>query len=320
RARLLHAEASDISEAASRRATARLRDLADSALKVEGWQSLNRGIARAAQGFAGVLSANVELAGDAFGSLPGVGDGRSRTAARKALWAAGAATVQPWLAVEQLVDRWQEGDYARTAGEAAGVFVLKGHGGKKEALFGAHNAMPLEVLGALKGFEGPERFVLEHAQASFWKQLQHFAKLPAPTVEELLRDGVDLVQQEALGGHTLLKHVGRDLEFLGRRQLAEAPRSRELKTMSSFASEEEAELAVNRTLGFGSNAAELRAWADSHETKALRLESPAEGMGLVRGPSGTAVPASFAIIEFAKDRRGRVILNSAFLEPHRGAA
>jgi hypothetical protein len=85
---------------------------------------------------------------------------------------------------------------------------------------------------------------------------------------------IDLEAEEAAGGHTIARHVGKDLSYLSTR-LTESPR---LQAASSFTTLRSAEVAVSDCLRV--NAASIEAWAAS---------TPAEGARLVVTSRGTAV-------------------------------
>lgn len=317
RAALLQREAEELEATASRRVAARLRQLAAEAPRVSGWTNTNRGIGRAVDGAVGPMVGLGQLAGDVVLALPGVTDPDARDAARQELWAAGAALAQPWLMVESFLDELEQGQYAHAGGGLAGVLVLRGFGGRRVDLFGAHDDMPLGVLASLKQVpiltaKDTAAWVAEHGQALFWAELQRFRGMAAPTVEKLLADGVDLVQQEALGGHTLLKHVGRDLEFLAKRQGDDKRANGWTNPASSFASQAEAEVAVHRVMTFGDNPERLRAWAETATEGQLRIRGPVDGIGRVIGISGQEVRSESVILEFRR-RPGGIFLNSGFI-------
>ena len=106
------------------------------------------------------------------------------------------AALQPWLAVEQAIAGFQGGRYASTAGALAGGLVLHHSGGKQVRLFGRHDNLPLGVLAALSRVEKGEgvvalqKWLVQHAQATFLADVRRFAALPAPSVSELLKVGV----------------------------------------------------------------------------------------------------------------------------------
>ena len=125
---------------------------------------------------------------------------------------------------------------------------------------------------------------------------------------------VNLVQQEALGGHTLLKHVGRDADFLRLRQIVERTTMTMARSpFSSFGSQLEAEMLINRTLRRADNAEALRGWLQSSDPKPLKLEGPSFGMGSLVSPSGMRVTSRFVIIELKRGERGSSYVNTAYL-------
>ena len=89
-------------------------------------------------------------------------------------------------------------------------------------------------------------------------------------VDELLRDGVNLLQQEALGGHVIWKHSGRDDDFLRLRQRSEQRKDGTFKSISTFDTEAQAVTAIDAALRMRGSQEKLRALAARGRTHARR--------------------------------------------------
>ena len=319
RARLLRAEAERISDVASCRVAAELRALTADAPHVSGWTSAGRGLAKFDRGFAEPAQGMAALAGDAVASLPLAGSDADRTAARRQLWTGAQAMAQPWLAIEDILAKFQQGEWQSASGSIMGTLVLRGHGGKRVALFGSHDALPLPVLTALRLPGRPvelaavDAWVEANAQRLFWQDLQRFKTLPAPSVDELLRDGVNLIQQEALGGHTLFKHVGRDEDFLRRRQLAETKPGEYPNPASSFFDQSEAETVVNAVIGGRPTQDTLRRLAAGEGGSTISIHFLAEDIGTLINADGRAVAVRAGMLEFKRGSAG-VFINRVLLK------
>jgi hypothetical protein len=319
RARLLRAEAERISDVASCRVAAELRALAADAPHVSGWTSAGRGLAKFDRGFAEPAQGMAALAGDAVASLPFAGSDAGRTAARRQLWTSAKAMAQPWLAIEDILAKFRQGEWQSASGSIMGTLVLRGHGGKRVALFGSHDALPPPVLTALRLPGRPvelaavDAWVEANAQRLFWQDLQRFKTLPAPSVDELLRDGVNLIQQEALGGHTLFKHVGRDEDFLRRRQLAETKPGEYPNPASSFFDQAEAETVVNAALSSSGIGHRLREFSAGTGGPTLGLTFLTDDVGALVGRDGQIVRVRTGLVEFKRGTHGGVFVNRVYL-------
>jgi hypothetical protein len=324
RARYLRAEAEQQESLAAGRLALALHALADDAPAVSRWTRASHSALVFSRAAAAPVTGTVALGGVLVEALPMVGTPAERAAARKEAWAAAKAAGQPWLAVEDLLDKLSEHEWAQAAGVAVPGLVLRSRGlpGKRTALFGTHDDLPHPVLRALQlggGADGAARlaevdlWVAEHAQRQFLMEAERLKALPVPTLADLRRDGVNLVQQEALGGHTILKHVGRDLDFLRRRQLAEARPGKKPAHFSSFLDRQEAEDLITAALRDPSNRSELEAFA-SGERKNLRISSPAEGHGLLIDEHGQPLVARFVIVDLIRDNKGEINVQTSFLD------
>jgi hypothetical protein len=318
-ARIL-SEAADRAEyTASTRLAAQLHDLAADAPHLSGWQSANRSLGRFGAGVGQPLAGGLSMAGDAYLSTPFVGDAASRDAAREALKEEALAMAQPWLGIEALLKELGDGQFAHVSGSLAAGLIMRKWGAidsKNVRLFGTHDGLPEPVLLAMRRGIDPDLravngWVLEHEQRTFGELLERMQALPLPGVEDLIKNGADLLLQEARGGHMLLKHVGRDAEFLNRRMLLEPVRDG-LVPKSSFVDLDEAERIVASALATGGN--ELRAWAATDERR-LRMREPlSEPAGLLVNVHGQVVQAQRVVMEFVRERDGSVRLATAYVE------
>jgi hypothetical protein len=321
RATLLRAEASQQELLASGRLVAVLRSLADDAPHLSGWTSVSRSAAAFAPGASDQVRGVATVATDVALSLPLVGNAESRARARKELWAATRAMAQPWLAVEELLDRLSRGQYAYASGNLGAALVLRVRGARGRAVekFGAHDAMHPDVLWGLKrgGFgdadlAGVRAWVEQRAQRELLEALLRLEQVPLPSLEELIGGRVDLLHQEAHGGHTLLRHIGRDVDFLRMRQLTEPGPGGVPIQKSSFLNLDEAEEVV--TMALRDNAAKLVKWYESHKATlqiVAELQRPA---GLLVGGDGELGSARSAIVRLARLKDGSVIVTTAYLK------
>lgn len=307
---------------ASSRLTAQLQELASDAPRLSGWQHINRALAGFSAGAGSQISGSIALAAHAYRSLPLVGDQASRDGAREALKQDAEAMAQPWLGIEATLEQLMDGQVAHGLGSLSAGLVMRrwGHGrGRDFALFGAHDDLPDDVLRAMtRGGTAPHLaaaglWSAHHVQQEFVDSLLKLRTLPLPRVEELITNGADLLLQEAHGGHTLLKHVGRDEDFLHKRQAFEPRVMRPFEPKSSFVSLEEAERLVAGTLLTGDRA--VRAWISRSDSRALTLrQNLSESAGLVLNRYGQLVAARRSAVVLIHDRAGRVRILTAYLE------
>ncbi|MGB8650810.1 MAG: RNase A-like domain-containing protein [Mycobacteriales bacterium] len=318
RAQGLRRAAADQEERASAALVAVLLNLADDAPHLSGWTSVSHTVADVARGAGDQVSGTASLGRDAFLSVPWVGDAASRTAARRRLWEQAAAMTQPWLAIEDLLRELDEGQWAHAGGSFGAALVLRRAGarGRRVELFGAHDDLPLGVLGALRrGGHGDdlaaaERWVTQHAQQEFLEAVLRLRQVPLPTLGELLDGGVDLLHQEAHGGHTILKHVGRDPDFLRRRQEAE-PGPEGPAPMSSFVDLDAAESAVAAALN--AHRVVVERWlAGTRPRTQLRLEVPSL-QGVLVDPAGRVATHGAVIVRLVRVAKQSFRVETAFL-------
>jgi hypothetical protein len=229
--------------------------------------------------------------------------------------------VQPWLGIEALLRQLGDGQFAKVTGTLSAGLVLRRSSlvSKKNEFFGTHDDLPRDVLRSMYDLgHGPDLaatslWLEQHAQREFVVELERLQKLPLPGVEELIAQGGSLLLQEGRGGHTLLRHVGRDVDFLHRRQAREPDENGFAVAKSSFLDLNEANRVVASVLS--DQAGRLREWAEGAKAKPLRLEAPlAEPAGVMVDGYGHVVEARQAVVVLARNRDGNFRILTAFVE------
>jgi hypothetical protein len=315
-------QAEQAEQAAAARLLLVLHDLIDRAPRTGAWTTTQHDLANFAAGLddavKGVGSTVVSL----FRSLPGVGSSAARSTARHEVVEAAEDSLQPWKQVQQLLDALHDGRGWRTSGEVAGTALLRARGvrGHRVDFFGAHDELPAAVMlvldrgaQALSEQVALDFWLAEHLRQEFVQALLRLEREPLPSLDELDLYGVDLLHQEAAGGHALQRHLGRDADFLRDRQRIEPGRDGGPQPFSSFSTLDEAEALVSEVLQ--ANLAQVRAYLASTDVKArdFRLRVPA-GTGTVISARGELVAARTAIVRLVK-RNGTVRVATAFLNP-----
>ena len=302
------------------RVALQLRELARDAPGSSAWTSAGRFASQFAQGASDQIEGTASMVGDVWGSVPLVGTAQERAAARRRFWEDAKALAQPWLAIEDALSRLADGKYGYLGGSLSAAMVLRTRGarGKIVAKYGAHDALPLDVLWGLKrgGYGDGDlasirKWVETRAQKHFVSELLRLEQVPLPSLEEMIASGhVDLMLQEAHGGHTLLRHIGRDIDFLRMRQDTE-PGRRGPISKSSFLDIDEAERVVTDAVGDGQG--EIRTWlrGDQPELELhVELRTPA---GLLVAPRGWLSDATEAIVRIVRVGDGSMRVVSAYV-------
>ncbi|MDX6267938.1 MAG: Bacterial CdiA-CT RNAse domain [Frankiales bacterium] len=321
RARELRIAAAQEEARAAQRLAQLLHDLADRAPRVSGWTTAGHHAANFVQGVGDALQGVGSTFLAAARSLPGVGTRAHRAEARGELVDSLEDAVQPWKQVRELYDELTSGHAWLASGQLAGalLFRFRGAHGKLVDRFGGHDGLPDNVLLALRRGGLPS---VHDAQLDVWlasrlrqelvEALKAFENVPLPVLDDLLVNGVDLIHHEAAGGHTILKHVGRDPDFLRDRQLWEPWVDGEPTPMSSFANVDEAESLI--TTALRSHAAQLREFlADDALTSAKLVLPISEASGAVIDVRG-AVAAAGQLVVRLKKVDGTVRVQTAFLD------
>lgn len=317
RAHLLREQAVSLEAVAARRAAVALRNLTDDAPRPRAGAATSRFVVEAAHGFAGAVTGTVGLLVSAVEGLPFLGSHHSRSKARHELVQDAAATAQPWLAVEEFLSELRAHHAGLATGQLAGALVLrKTHLGSRQGrLFGYVDELPEPVLRAVltgtRADASLEReWVLERAQKRFYAEIERLKAVPPQTLEAMLTQGVDLMHAEALGGHTIYKHVGRDVDFLARRRKTDVRQGEPLPEVSSFADLPEAERLVQQVVA--ANAAEVAAFVNGHAER-LRVSAAAPPTsGVVVRALGPEAPRR-VVVEFRRRDGGGIYVSTAFL-------
>lgn len=322
RASQLRDEAVEVEGRAARRAAEILEQLVDEAPRSTEGGSALRMAAGAARGFTNSVVGGIvgigAMAGDALLGLPFVGSRDSQQDHRDDLVGQAKAFAQPWLAVERLLQQWQQHHESEAVGELGGMLLMrKTHAGSKEGTrFGFLDAMHEPVLRAVyRGSRAEvaldEQWLLHRAQARWDADIERLRHLPPATLEQLLEGQVDLVHAEALGGHAIRKHVGRDWAFLRERQQSEMRSVQRPPLMSSYADVDQAELAVRQALS--QHVPLLHAfWLGRRPS--LRISVPlASDVGYVLGRGAAWQGPRYAIVELRRSAEAAPVIHTAFL-------
>ena len=148
------------------------------------------------------------------------------------------------------------------------------------------------------------------AAALLHEDLLRLREVPLPVGRQVLAHPVDLLHHEAHGGHTVLKHVGRPVAFLLRRQESLLPWK---QSVSSFTSLEEASRAVDRALASTDVQADLDLWLSSPRPQTtVRVALPGLASPVLDS-LGKPVPARDIVIKLVKGKDGAVLVLTAYL-------
>ncbi|MBK5305091.1 MAG: hypothetical protein JJD92_00230 [Frankiaceae bacterium] len=190
----LQAEAIEVERRAAAICAAALDDEASRAPATSGWRSVDRFVGDVARVGVDTVAGAASLIGSAWHALPGVGNGKSRHDARHELIEGARAAAAVWNIPIDIAHALQDDRSGLAVGAAAGAFGP----------------------GRLSKFRLRDPF-LAHKEAL--READRRALLSGRlarvrSIEALLRDGVDLANEELRGGHTLQKHVGASRAFL----------------------------------------------------------------------------------------------------------
>ncbi len=322
RASQLRDEAVEVEGRAARRAAEILEQLVDEAPRSTEGGSALRMAAGAARGFTNSVVGGIvgigAMAGDALLGLPFVGSRDSQQDHRDDLVGQAKAFAQPWLAVERLLQQWQQHHESEAVGELGGMLLMrKTHAGSKEgARFGFLDAMHEPVLRAVyRGSRAEvaldEQWLLHRAQARWDADIERLRHLPPATLEQLLEGQVDLVHAEALGGHAIRKHVGRDWAFLRERSLTDTKFGDSPRPMSSFRDLAEAERAVAEAVA--ANVSVLRGFRTSTSLQ-VRVSAPlGSAVGRLLVAKKPVTVARYAMVECRRSPNGSPYVHTAFV-------
>jgi hypothetical protein len=323
RARELRIAAAQQEARAAQRLAQVLHDLADRAPRVNGWISAGHHAAHFVQGLDDALLGIGGTFRAAARSLPGVGTPDHRAQARGELVDSLEDVVQPWKQVQELYDELTSGHAWLASGQLAGtlLFRFRGAHGKVVDRFGSHDGLPDTVMLALRRGGLP---ALHDGQLDGWlaarlreqlvRELKAFEHVSLPPLDDLLRQGVDLLHHEAAGGHTILKHIGRDPDFLRDRQRWEPGKDGLPAPMSSFTSLDVAEAAIGDALrGHAQGVRDFLAAADARKYDVI-VPAPAS-LGITIDVAGSVVDVTSLVVRITKSADGTVLIQTAFLNP-----
>jgi hypothetical protein len=287
----LQADAAEVEHRAAVVCAASLDDEADRAPATSGWRTADRFIGDVAQFGVDTVAGTASLAGMAWRALPGGGSRHSRAEARHDLVDAGKAALSVWNIPIEIREALDDGRPGLAAVAVAGAWSP----GKLSKL--DKHLLHDAVLAEKEAFrEADRRAVL--AGHPIRRQ----------TAEEMGRTGVDLVSEEARGGHVLERHVAASRAYLNRRNREGRPKAGTFRDLAT------AEQLVNAVLR--QHAGRL------HEVYAL---PPKEGLPLtsrfpfttgrvtVRGSSRT-LPARAVTVILRLDKEGEPFVYTAFPE------
>ncbi|MCU1599513.1 MAG: Bacterial CdiA-CT RNAse domain [Frankiales bacterium] len=319
RAELLHAEARDAEAVAAMRLCIVLEDLISRAPHVRAF-ALQHGLAHFAQGMSAAVSGLGTVISTAVSSLPGVGSDKERDDARDQLGDIALDAVQPWKQVTDLYDAINDGHGWFMAGELVPAWFLRTRltGHRARALFLDPDAVPATVMLALdRGARGLTKdavvdwYLAQHLRKELVAALARLSKEPLPSLDHLLRHGVDLVHQEAHDGHVLQRHIGRDADFLRARQDWDTYDYGKVRVKSSFSTLDEAESLVGEAIR--NNERAIRDFLMDGKPS-LEVRSPiATAGGLVMDARHELIPAREVVVIL--DRVGDTLhIRTAYLD------
>lgn len=193
----LQAEAADVEHRAAVMCAGYLDDEAARAPVTSAWRAADRFFGDLAQTGVGMLTGAANLVKDAWRSLPGIGNSRSRHEARHELADSAVAALSVWQIPLAIRDELHDDRPGLAAGELLGV-VSPGPLSK----LGKHPIHDVR-LAHLEAFREADL----RAELAGWIAVRQ-------TADEMGPNGVDLRNQEAIGGHALLRHVDVEDEYL----------------------------------------------------------------------------------------------------------
>ena len=321
RASQVLAQAEAVEADAARRAALVLHALAGEAPDEGAGTAVSRIVDDVGTSLAAQVDGVVAIGRSSWHSLPGVGRDDQRALSRHQVLQAAKQLVQPWLAVEQLLDNVRDGRPGLAAGTVLGAALTKKVAPLGESavpLFKGHQFAPK----FLRGLPDGALVIREHAEA--WAQA-HEAKAFQDSIAQMRAqasiDGrsavppdwldrpLDLRQHEASGGHLLLKHVDARIELLQWRLWLE----KKATVRSTFNGVDEAQLLVEDFLRDHKD--ELRDFAAS----ARQIETFKVPLAAKHGTSlakdGTVSNGETLRIKFRRHEDGSVYILTAMIDP-----
>jgi len=282
------------------------------------WTAAQHDAANFATGMADYVKGLGETLADVVSSLPGVGSADDRSKARHALGEQAVDALQPWKQVQELITAIQNGMGFRAAGGVAMAVVLRRPGLKETRdirLFGTHDEMTAAMLtamrpGALPGDALLDAVAAKRVQEGLLAEFKRLKRRKLPPVSQLLDEGVDLRHHETKPGHLMIRHIGRDVDFLLRRQREDAVVRGYPSRVGTFDTLDQAEALVDDVLR--ANARAVRRFEVGTAVK-LELDGPlADPVGLLINKRGQLMPATSLRVVLVKVDRV-VCVRTAYL-------
>jgi hypothetical protein len=237
--------------------------------------------------------------------------------------------LNPWTFAESLVAEIRQHEWSHLTGESLAIVLMRNHGGAMpEPLrrYGAHDHLPLSVLdkvlrGRIPGenLAEMEAWIAQHGQAVFLAQMEKLTKEPLLKLDGLLTEPVDLMLHDAHGGHTLLRHVGRDRVFLLERQhwnLLDRVGRGPMSSFHTIADAERVVTAALQSIKVGDQVyASIEAWL-VNPRKNLALTFPLVGRSgaVLIDKRGVLKDPTRVSVRLAVDELGRIYIDSAFVK------
>ena len=221
----VRAEAAEVERRAAAVCAAALDDEASRAPAASRWQQADRAIGDLMQFGAQTVAGTASLLSSAWHALPGIGSGHSRHEARHELVESAVAATEIWKIPIDIRHDLQDGRPGSAFAELAGVI-----GPGRLSRFERHRIRD-PFLAHKEAFRDADR---RAALAGYevWPQ----------TADDMVRNGVDLRNEELRGGHVLRFHVAASRDFLRSRNRSGRPRA------GTFRDRSQAEELVNRVL------------------------------------------------------------------------
>jgi uncharacterized protein YukE len=286
----LQAEALEVEQRAAAVCAAALEDEAARAPRTGWWRAADRFAGDVANAGVDTVAGAASLLGNAWHALPGIGSRHSRQEARHGLVDSAVAAAQIWKIPIVIRDALEDGRPGLAAGALAGI-VGPGKLSKLE-----RHRIRDPFLAHKEAFrEADRRAAL--AGHRIWRQ----------TADEMGRNGVDLINEEARGGHVIDRHVAAPRGYLNQRNRAGRPKA------STFRDRLTAEQLVNAVLReHGPQLADVYSLPPG-ETLELTSKFPfTTGRVTVKGSSRTL--AAHAVTVVLKLEEGEPLVYTAFPE------
>ena len=241
-----------------------------------------------------------ELAALGVRALPGIGDGQDRAALGSAL----KDSVKVW---EPFQDAWADlrgGRPGRGTGTLLGIAAARGRGRLPQVADPARIKQHGYLAGVREG-----QLTVDDAEVAW--ELAHREQLrrvaprpPLPPVSDVLAGHASLVAQEAHGGHTLDRHVGKSVAFLRLRQSLEGG------SKSSFPNPNVAESAVAQALR--QRHGDIVAFLAGRDESAIIAAPLPHPLGTVVNRRGEVRAGSVVVIRLIRQEDG-LLIHSAWL-------